>query len=75
MTTWVALIILALGAMLLILNEPGIVARLDPTTFGYGDVLGAHRFILAEDARELQSAARGRHVARHHNMACARTSA
>ena len=29
MTTWVALIILALGAMLLILNESGMIAGLD----------------------------------------------
>jgi hypothetical protein len=35
MTTWVALIILALGAMLLILNESGMIAGLDTATFGY----------------------------------------
>ena len=35
MTTWVALIILALGAMLLILNESGVIAELDTNTFGY----------------------------------------
>ena len=55
MTTWVALIILALGAMLLILNESGMVAGLDTTTFGYvalfsalivylgGGMLGSYR--------------------------------
>ena len=35
MTTWVALIILALGAMLLIFNESGVIAELDTNTFGY----------------------------------------
>ena len=34
MTTGVALIILALGAMLLILNEFGVIAGLDTNTFG-----------------------------------------
>ena len=55
MTTWVALIILALGAMLLILNGSGMVAGLDTTTFGYvamfsalivylsGGMLGSYR--------------------------------
>ena len=55
MTTWVALIILALGAMLLILNESGVIAELDTNTFGYlaicsalivylgGGMLGSYR--------------------------------
>ena len=55
MTTWVALIILALGAILLILNESGMVAGVDTTTFGYvamfsalivylgGGMLGSYR--------------------------------
>ena len=54
-TTWVALIILAVGAMLLILNEPGVIAGLDTATFGYvaffsalivylgGGMLGSYR--------------------------------
>ena len=35
MTNWIALIILALGAVLLILNESGMIAGLDTATFGY----------------------------------------
>ena len=35
MTTWVALFILALAAMLLVSNESGMIAGLDSTTFGY----------------------------------------
>jgi aspartyl protease family protein len=35
MTTWLALFILALGAMLLVSNESGMIAGLDATTFGY----------------------------------------
>ncbi|MEZ5827759.1 MAG: TIGR02281 family clan AA aspartic protease [Hyphomicrobiales bacterium] len=35
MTTWVALFILALGAMMLVGNESGMIAGLDATTFGY----------------------------------------
>ncbi|MHA1517904.1 MAG: retropepsin-like aspartic protease family protein [Alphaproteobacteria bacterium] len=35
MTTWLALFILALGAMMLVGNEDGMVAGLDATTFGY----------------------------------------
>ena len=35
MTTWVALFILALAAMLLISNESGMIAGIDATTFGY----------------------------------------
>jgi aspartyl protease family protein len=35
MTTWLALFILALGAMLLISNDSGLIAGLDSTTFGY----------------------------------------
>ena len=54
-TTWVALIILAVGAMLLILNESGMIAGLDTATFGYvaffsalivylgGGMLGSYR--------------------------------
>jgi hypothetical protein len=34
-TNWIALIILALGAVLLILNESGMIAGLDTATFGY----------------------------------------
>jgi hypothetical protein len=34
-THWIALIILALGAILLILNESGMIAGLDTATFGY----------------------------------------
>lgn len=35
MTTWAALFILALAAMLLVSNESGMIAGLDATTFGY----------------------------------------
>ena len=35
MTTWVALFILALGAMLLVSNDSGMIAGLDAATFGY----------------------------------------
>jgi aspartyl protease family protein len=35
MTTWLALFILALGAMLLVSNRSGMIAGLDETTFGY----------------------------------------
>jgi aspartyl protease family protein len=34
-TTWLALFILALGAMMLVSNDTGMIAGLDPTTFGY----------------------------------------
>jgi len=34
-TTWLALLILAFGAMLLVGNESGMIAGLDATTFGY----------------------------------------
>jgi aspartyl protease family protein len=34
-TTWLALFILALGAMFLVSNESGMIAGLDSTTFGY----------------------------------------
>ena len=39
MTTWLALFILALGAMFLVSNESGMIAGLDSTTFGYVAVL------------------------------------
>ena len=35
MTTWVALFILALGSMMLVSNDSGMIAGLDVTTFGY----------------------------------------
>ncbi|MGH6865406.1 MAG: retropepsin-like aspartic protease family protein [Methyloceanibacter sp.] len=35
MTTWLALFILALGAMMLVSNESGMIAGIDSTTFGY----------------------------------------
>jgi aspartyl protease family protein len=38
-TTWLALFILALGAMFLVSNESGMIAGLDGTTFGYVAVL------------------------------------
>ena len=41
MTTWIALIILALGAMLLILNESGVIAGVDTATFGYVAIFSA----------------------------------
>jgi aspartyl protease family protein len=34
-TTWLALFILALGAMMLVSNESGMIAGIDATTFGY----------------------------------------
>jgi len=54
-TTWIALFILALAAMLLVSNESGMIAGLDSTTFGYlamclalvvfvgGGLLGSYR--------------------------------
>ncbi len=39
MTTWVALFILALGGMMLVGSESGMIAGLDATTFGYGAFL------------------------------------
>ena len=41
MTTWIALIILALGVMLLILNESGVIAGVDTATFGYVAIFSA----------------------------------
>ena len=35
MTTWLALFILALGAMMLVGDDNGMIAGLDATTFGY----------------------------------------
>ena len=64
MTTWVALFILALGAMLLISNESGMIAGLDSTTFGYvalllallvfvgGGMLGSYRGRVGSMARD-----------------------
>ena len=55
MTTWIALFILALAAMLLVSNESGMIAGVDSTTFGYlafslallvfvgGGMLGSYR--------------------------------
>jgi len=40
-TTWIALIILVLGALLLILNESGVIAGLDTATFGYVAIFSA----------------------------------
>lgn len=47
MTTWIALFILALGGMLLVGNESGMIAGLDATTFGYGVFLLALLVYLA----------------------------
>ena len=41
MTTWIALIILALGVMLLIFNESGVIAGLDTATFSYVAIFSA----------------------------------
>ena len=41
MTTWVALFVLALGGMLLVGNNSGMIAGVDETTFGYGVFLVA----------------------------------
>ncbi len=41
MTTWIALFILAFGAMLLVSNESGMIAGVDATTFGYVAVFSA----------------------------------
>ena len=35
MTTWIALFILALGAMLLVGDSTGMISGIDATTFGY----------------------------------------
>ena len=47
MTTWVALFILALGGMMLVSNESGMIASLDVSTFGYGAFLLALLIYLA----------------------------
>jgi len=47
MTTWVALFILALGGMMLVSNESGMIAGLDATTFGYCALLLALLVYLA----------------------------
>lgn len=64
MTTWLALFILALGAMLLISNGSGMIAGLDSTTFGYvalllallvfvgGGMLGSYRGRVGALARD-----------------------
>ncbi len=64
MTTWLALFILALGAMLLISNDSGLIAGLDSTTFGYVafllallvfigvDMLGSYRGRVGTMARD-----------------------
>jgi drug/metabolite transporter (DMT)-like permease len=40
-TTWATLLILVIGAMLLILNESGVIAGIDTTTFGYVAIFSA----------------------------------
>jgi aspartyl protease family protein len=40
-TTWIALFILAFGAMLLVSNQSGMIAGIDATTFGYVAVFAA----------------------------------
>ena len=64
MTTWVALFILALGAVLLISDESGLIAGVDSTTFGYlafllallvfvgGGMLGSYRGRVGALARD-----------------------
>lgn len=64
MTTWVALFILALAAMLLISNDSGMIAGVDATTFGYvalllallvfigGGMLGSYRGRVGNMARD-----------------------
>jgi aspartyl protease family protein len=47
MTTWVALFVLALGGMLLVGNDSGMIAGVDETTFGYGVFLLALLIYLA----------------------------
>jgi aspartyl protease family protein len=63
-TTWVALFILALAAMLLVSNESGMIAGVDSTTFGYlafslallvfvgGGMLGSYRGRFATMVRD-----------------------
>ena len=64
MTTWVALFILALAAMLLVSNESGMIAGLDSDTFGYvalllalavfvgGGMLGSYRGRIGSMTRD-----------------------
>lgn len=47
MTTWLALFILAFGAMLLVSNESGMIAGVDAATFGYVAVFSALLVYLA----------------------------
>jgi len=63
-TTWIALFILALAAMLLISNDSGVIAGIDSSTFGYvalmlallvfigGGMLGSYRGRVGEMARD-----------------------
>jgi aspartyl protease family protein len=63
-TTWVALFVLALGAVLLVSDESGVIAGLDNTTFGYlafllallvfvgGGMLGSYRGRVGALARD-----------------------
>ena len=67
MTTWVALFILALAAMLLVSNKSGMIAGLDSTTFGYvalllalavfigGGMLGGYRRRIGAMVRDAVS--------------------
>ncbi|HEX2448959.1 MAG TPA: TIGR02281 family clan AA aspartic protease [Methyloceanibacter sp.] len=64
MTTWLALFIVALAAMLLVSNESGMIAGLDSTTFGYvafflalvvfvgGGLLGSYRGRIGSMVRD-----------------------
>ena len=77
MTTWVALFILALAAMLLVSNECGMIAGLDSTTFGYvalllalgvfvgGGMLGGYRGRDRRDGARRRDLARARSRPRH----------
>ena len=64
MTTWIALFILALAAMLLVSNESGMIAGLDSDSFGYvalllalavfvgGGLLGSYRGRIGSMTRD-----------------------
>ena len=72
-TTWVALFILALAAMLLVRNESGMIAGLDSTTFGYV-ALGLRSLVFVGGGMlGALSRADRRDGARRRHLACARS--
>ena len=72
-TTWLALFILALAAMLLVANESGMIAGLDSDTFGYVALLVALAVFVGGGMFGQLSRARRRDDARRGDLARARS--